>query len=897
MLYEDFNAKTRLDGADVFKNKASGKVEVLKNLNQTFSIREYQKEALGRFYFYFEEYKQKQNPTHLMFNMATGSGKTLIMAANILYLYQKGYRNFIFFTRLGNIIQKTKANFLDPNSKKYLFSEKIILNGQQIKIQEVENFEGVNNDDINIVFSTTALLHSRFNFARENVLTYEDFADKKIVLIADEAHNLSAETNSKHTETEEEERRNWENTVIQILNANSQKENMLLEFTATARLEQEYPEILEKYKDKAIFRYDLKEYRLDGFSKDVRTLQINASLMERALSAVVISQYRRKIAEKHKIALKPIVMFKANRVTPPRNRTEIQGDNPQMVVSGEFKEAFHLLISNLTTEKLKQLFIISDPTLQMAMKFFKEQKISIENLVEEIKSDFAPEKCLSVDENKDVEQKQLLLNSLEDQNNEIRAVFATEKLNEGWDVLNLFDIVRLYNSRDADNNKPGKTTVQEAQLIGRGARYCPFITGEYTDPYRRKFDSDINNELRIIEQLYYHSVTNSRYIQELESVLVREGILPSRTVQRELKIKDKFKNKDFWKNSYIFLNKQEENLGKDVWKLEDVKALFNHNEEVNIYSLPTREAIERDVFTGFETITSQEKIETKEFNIVNFGENIIRTALSKLPNGRFSELQKIFGNLESVRDFIISENYLGKIKIKVKGATEQLDNLLQIEKLKIASFVLEKVLGEAGKEKKEYIGTKEFKMNLIKEIFKDKTLQLADDSPRAKEMRNFDFSNYDWFAQNEIWGTSEEESFLKFIDEIVIKLQKQYQEVALLRNEQFFKIYNFEDGQPFSPDFVLFLKEKKSKKEIVYQVFIEPKGDGSLDEDNRFEKSKEGWKQKFLIEIEKKGSIELRLNFENQDYKLIGLPFYNEGIINNNLRKEFEEVFEKKLLI
>ena len=129
-------------------------------------------------------------------------------------------------------------------------------------------------------------------------------------------------------------------------------------------------------------------------------------------------------------------------------------------------------------------------------------------------------------------------------------------------------------------------------------------------------------------------------------------------------------------------------------------------------------------------------------------------------------------------------------------------------------------------------------MNLIKEIFKDKTLQLADDSPRAKEMRNFDFSNYDWFAQNEIWGTSEEESFLKFIDEIVIKLQKQYQEVALLRNEQFFKIYNFEDGQPFSPDFVLFLKEKKSKKEIVYQVFIEPKGDGSLDEDNRFEKSK-----------------------------------------------------------
>ena len=263
MLYDEFNSYKNFTGADVFKNKATEKIDVLKNLNPAFSVREYQKEALGRFYYYCEEYHQKLKPIHLMFNMATGSGKTLIMAANILFFYQKGYRNFIFFTRLGNIIQKTKANFLDPNSKKYLFADKIVLNGRDIKIKEVENFEGVNDDDINIIFSTTALLHSRFNFARENVLTYEDFDDKRIVLIADEAHNLSAETNNKLSKTEEEDRRNWENTVVKILNANSQKENVLLEFTATARLEQEYPDILEKYKDKAIYRYDLKEYRLD----------------------------------------------------------------------------------------------------------------------------------------------------------------------------------------------------------------------------------------------------------------------------------------------------------------------------------------------------------------------------------------------------------------------------------------------------------------------------------------------------------------------------------------------------------------------------------------------------------------------------------------------------------
>jgi len=894
MLYDEFNSYKNFAGTDVFKNKATEKTEILKNINPTFPAREYQKEALGRFYYYCEEYHQKQKPIHLMFNMATGSGKTLIMAANILYLYQKGYRNFIFFTRLGNIIQKTKANFLDPNSKKYLFSDKITLGGQEIKIKEVDNFEGVNDEDINIIFSTTALLHSRFNFARENVLTYEDFADKKIVLIADEAHNLSAETNNKHSKTEEEDRRNWENTVVKILNANSQKENVLLEFTATARLEQEYPEILEKYKDKAIYRYDLKEYRLDGFSKDVRTLQINAPIMERALSAVIISQYRRKVAEKYKIALKPVVMFKANRVTPPKERVEMRGKNPQIVVSGEFKTAFHKLIAGLNEKLLKQQAQIQDATLQKAFQFFNEQKITLQDLIEEIKSDFAPEKCLTVDEEKDLEQKQILLNSLEDQNNEIRAIFATEKLNEGWDVLNLFDIVRLYNSRSIVSNKPGPATVQEAQLIGRGARYYPFTIGEFTDAYRRKFDTDAQNELRILEQLYYHSVTNSRYIQELESVLVREGIMPARTIQREIKIKDSFKNKEFWKKGYIFLNSREKNLGKDISSLADAKAEFNHNAETNIFQLSTRAAIEKDIFVSGEGMGTEVKTEIREFCLEDLGTNVIRTALAKIPAGRFDELRKIFGNIESIKDFVLNERYLSGVEVKVKGTTAQLKNLLQTEKLDIVGFVIDRVLEIARKEKKEHHGTKEFKAHLIQKIFEnDKMLQLDGESPRAREMQDFNFGDKEWFAQNEIWGTSEEESFLRFIDEVVTKLRTKYQDIVLLRNEQFFKIYNFDDGQPFSPDFVLFLKEKESKKDIIFQVFVEPKGDQFLDEQNTFEHSKEGWKQKFLQEIEDNHSVDLKL--ENKDFRLIGLPFYNEGKIEMDPRSFFEIVFEEKL--
>ena len=309
--------------------------------------------------------------------------------------------------------------------------------------------------------------------------------------------------------------------------------------------------------------------------------------------------------------------------------------------------------------------------------------------------------------------------------------------------------------------------------------------------------------------------------------------------------------------------------------------------------MPTREATEKDIFVLGNGAVTKVKTEVQEFCLADFGVHIIRIALNKISSGRFDELKKIFGNIESVKDFII--NYLGGIKIKVKGTLAQLEDLLQVEKLDIAGFVIDKVLEIAGKERKEYYGTKEFKAHLIQKIFEnDKVLQLDSESPRAQNMRDFDFGEKEWFAQNEIWGTSEEESFLRFLDEAVTKLKKRYQDIALLRNEQFFKIYSFTDGEPFYPDFVLFLIEKKTKQEVMYQIFIEPKGNQFLDAQNTFEQSKEGLKQRFLLEIEKNHTVDLKL--ENNDFRLIGLPFFNEGQVNNALRERFEKEFNMELI-
>ena len=134
------------------------------NVNEKFKLRDYQEKALKMFVGYFrKDFSFRERPAHLLFNMATGSGKTLIMACCILHLYKLGYRNFLFFSTSNPIIEKTKDNFLKTLSDKYLFNKNvlIVLNGKRVNIREVKNFEVANVNDINIKFTTIHLFNYR----------------------------------------------------------------------------------------------------------------------------------------------------------------------------------------------------------------------------------------------------------------------------------------------------------------------------------------------------------------------------------------------------------------------------------------------------------------------------------------------------------------------------------------------------------------------------------------------------------------------------------------------------------------------------------------------------------------------------------------------------------------
>ena len=830
---------------------------ITQNLNPDFELRSYQEDAFASFIHYFNnDLPGKEKPLHLLFNMATGSGKTLIMAGLILYLYEKGYRNFLFFVNSTNIIEKTKDNFRNPRSSKYLFTENIHIKGEHIDITEVENFDGTNTKSINICFTTIQKLHSDLTAEKENALTFEDFKKKEIVLLADEAHHMNVQTKSQQLELDlEKQKPSWENTVENIFNANAN--NLLLEFTATH--DYENPNIVDKYRNKIIYRYDLMNFRNDRFSKDVVLVHSDVDPHSRILQALILNQYKEEVAASTGVNLKPVILFKAQRT---------------IAQSQENKANFHKLIDELTADPIDKFRESSLEVVQRAFRFFDKKGITTEGLVQRLKSAFREDHCLSVNNEKEKETYQLRLNNLEDTSNPIRAIFAVQKLNEGWDVLNLFDIVRCYEARDSGKSKIGKTTISEAQLIGRGARYFPFVSPEHADRFRRKFDEDLDHELRVLEELHYHSIHDSRYISEIRTALIDEGMMDERLETRELKLKSEFKDTDLYKHGVVWLNKQVPKDYQHVQSFADFAKLSvrQKNYEHTIY---TGTSGVTTVMVNSETPVQQGHQNSRDVQIVDIEQNIVKSAIARNPFFSFASLRQYFPHLTSIREFIASEDYLGSLAITFKG------NLADLEenrpaKLAACEALLSQIESEIRKEITEYQGTKHFYEYHIHAIFTDKTLKFRVDTPRVDDSDTaYLVKLRDWFAYDTLYGTSEEKALVQMLDRWIQESEKTYEDLYLLRNEGHFSIYNFSDGSPFQPDFVLFLREKNGES-LSYQLFIEPKGEHLAETDQ--------WKEEFLQEI--RAEFRSKILTENRRYRIIGVPSFYHARYENQFRDD-----------
>lgn len=778
------------------------------------------------------------------------------MAGMMLYLYKKGYRNFLFFVNLSNIVKKTKENFLNSTSSKYLFTEEIRIAGERIPVKEVSNFQNTDESAINICFTTTQGLHTDMWFAKENGISFEDFSDKKVVLISDEAHHLNVDTKTfSKSKDEQENYHSWEQTVRRIFEAN--KDNILLEFTATCDVNN--PQIRAEYESKIIYDYPLSKFRADGFSKEIKTLRTDVSIMERAIQAIMLSQYRLKVFQDNRLPVKPVVLFKAAKIAD----------------STQFMSDFIKKIASLSGSDLQRISELTDnETLNEAYAYFKKSGISFDQLAQELREDFSAVHCISANDDKEAEQKQLALNSLEDASNPYRAVFEVKKLDEGWDVLNLFDIVRLYETRQSGGKKISSATVSEAQLIGRGARYCPFQIDDEQEKYKRKYDSDIDNPLRICEELYYHCQNDSRYIGELNNALREIGVDMESLTVRDYILKDEFKEDSLYKEGLVFINDRIIKSRKDVDGL-----LPSVRDCVYTVRLATGSSGEDTIFengnSNADKVAKTYTYRTDIKKIADMNYAIVHKVLCKYNVFKFNTLQSYFPNLKSTKEFITSEKYLGGIKIEIASRHENPTPTI----LYVACMnVLGKVADSVSAIEVAYEGTTTFNAKRINDIFKNKKcnytvmhdggLGYSQNDSSVPIAWKIDLSKEDWFAFEDNFGTSEEKGFVAYFKVYVSELKKKYDKVFLVRNERQLHIYSFEGGERFEPDYVLFLHSNKEDGYEQLQVFIEPKGTHLLEKDC--------WKEKFLLELEDK-AVATKIFVDDNKYRIWGFHFYNEA--------------------
>ncbi|WQZ98159.1 DEAD/DEAH box helicase family protein [Helicobacter pylori] len=819
---------------------SNGEIELPTHITSNLKkeLRDYQKKAIDN---YLEKRQSHPTQKHFMFEMATGSGKTLVMAGLILECYKQGYQNFIFFVNSTSILEKTKLNFTDSVSSKYLFSENININDENTEIKSINNLNESHNSAINIYFSTIQGLFSLFTKAKENAISIEDLKDQKLVFLADEAHHLNTETKKKLNDSEASEKRNWESVVKLALEQN--KDNLLLEFSATIPKEKS---VEEKYKNLKVATYTLKQFSEDKFCKNIYSLSYeNKALETRFLGACVSSLYKELLAQHHNIEnFKPCILFKSERIEEGKKN----------------QERFNTFLENLSPLDLENFFNYShNAFFKDAKNFFDKQKYT-PNLVAFLQTKFKKSTQINTNNEKELEKSMLLLNSLEDRDNPKRVIFSVDKLNEGWDVLNLFDIVRLKNKASQ------KDTTKDAQLIGRGARYYPFSYNDFKPSriefYQRKFD--FSNPLSALERLDYHAVYDSEFIAKLKKELqdLGLGLIEKEKTTIPLTPTKRFK-------CYYASNTKDKK-----------KNLFNKD-----YSDPVEATLKSLHVPLFGFIVREKKVDFKEENKGDTTYYIPHT-LDKIPinyflkalnlkNLDFKTLKKAFKKHAFNNKVGFIEQYISPLKTNFHKSQKFDDNKTL---LKLAVYIIENLkdtlLKEQDKPSVSALELKEFETH-------NKSLS-------ASEWEK-DIPFYEWllFKDMRKLDSSLEREFLDFINRNKEILDKKFKEWCVLRNDHFaeLKVFcNIENSpyyaQGFEPDFILFAQTHEDEF-LGFTCYMEAKGE-HLEPSN-------AWKKEFLEMLEN-----ATLKSHNKKLHLKGLPFFtlHNEVVNDEFQTAFHQTFK-----
>lgn len=407
--------------------------------------------------------------------LATGVGKTRLMAALITYLVEAHHvRHFMILAPNRTILEKLEREFGNPNDRKYVFKGLGNIESR-LRIITRDNFEegeGTRNDrknirelfndqEIHINIFNIAMIHNRNDLSRrmkkgndyipEGYFQYLACLDDLVILM-DEAHRYRAEG------------------AMQTLN--ELKPTLGIELTATPWIEKG-----EKRRDlfeNIIFEYPLAHAIRDGFVKEPQVAgreNFKASdYDEDTLEDLKIKDALR-IHEQTKIHLQAFAA-----------KEEVAPIKP-----------FILIIAQNTTHANKIRSRIEDPNF---MEGNYQGKVTTVH---------------SKQEGEEEEKMVRDLLSIEQQGNSIEIVIHVNMLREGWDVVNLYTLVPL---RTANS----KTLIE--QQIGRGLRL----------PYGKRTGTKEIDRLTIVSHDRFNDIVDEANKQDS---IIRRGWFIDNEIPKE----------------------------------------------------------------------------------------------------------------------------------------------------------------------------------------------------------------------------------------------------------------------------------------------------------------------------------------------------------------------------
>jgi len=522
-------------------------IKLLEN-DLAFDFRYYQKQALAILDIFWnapeDYYPPKKdaieevdghNIPFYCFEMATGSGKTLLMAANVLYLLNKGIKDIFIIVKGKTIYDKTIREF-DINNKKSIFNKAMDYKYNLIIGENYQNRSSNydENADFNLfVFNiekffeksgqtggktmrvTKPWEESVWRDAQGYTISLVDFLkQKKIAIITDEAHHYQNKTS---------------NDIIKLFYP-----EVVLEYTATAQVTDTKKKI-----QKRVYVYPVKQYIKDGYGKKIRAYgfdpihgtievqdQVNDTDKERLILGILTHLVKKKALNEQ---LKSVLLLKCRSINHSNELFKYISE--EMVLDDDFvRSAYERIIQD---DEYNLITLIKD-------------HVSIQELLDFVE-DISEKTFVIHSENRNTKEILDKFDNIETNSQEI--VVQVDVATEGWNIDNVYTILILTNNQ-------GNVKTYVKQLIGRGLRLYKGV---------RTLDDSTNlleNEEEILHVVCAKGNNFGKFVEEIEKELDAE-IESEPKLKTEKNLLGEFVTIDKYNNLFLPTNRIENDIIDD----------------------------------------------------------------------------------------------------------------------------------------------------------------------------------------------------------------------------------------------------------------------------------------------------------------------------------------------